>query len=46
LTLRADSGFYTKEVLGACRRADVRFSVTARKDIAIRRAIDAIPDDA
>jgi hypothetical protein len=42
LTLRADSGFYAGAVVSACRRAQVAFSVTARKDAAVRRAIDAI----
>jgi hypothetical protein len=46
LTLRADSGFYAGAVVSACRRHDVRYSVTARKNAAIRRAIAAIPDDA
>lgn len=46
LTLRADSGFYAGAVVSACRRADVAFSVTARKNAAIRKAIDAIADDA
>lgn len=46
LTLRADSGFYAREVVTACRRADVRFSLTARRNPAIRTAIAAIPDDA
>jgi hypothetical protein len=46
LTLRADSGFYAGAVVSACRRAGVAFSVTVRKNSAVRRAIDAIPDDA
>lgn len=46
LTVRADSGFYAGAVITACRRADVRFSVTARKNTAIRRAIEQIPDEA
>ena len=46
LTLRADSGFYAGAVISACRRAGVAFSVTARTNTAIRRAIDAIPADA
>jgi hypothetical protein len=46
LTLRADSGFYAGSVVSACRRHGVRFSITARKNKAIQRAIDAIPDDA
>ncbi len=46
LTLRADSGFYSRAVLTACRRAGVRFSITARMDKAIQRTIAAIPDEA
>jgi hypothetical protein len=42
LIMRADSGFYTGTVVAACRRADVRFSITARMDRKIRRAIAAI----
>jgi len=46
LTLRADSGFYAGAVVSACRRHNVEFSVTARKNTAVQRAIAAIPDDA
>ncbi len=46
LTLRADSGFYSKAVLTSCRRAGVTVSVTARLDKAVKRAIAAIPDKA
>jgi Transposase DDE domain group 1 len=46
LTLRADSGFYAGAVIAACRRHKVAFSVTARSNPAIRRAIEAMPDDA
>jgi hypothetical protein len=46
LTLRADSGFYAGTVVSACRRHNVAFSITARKNKGIQRAIDAIPDDA
>ena len=46
LTLRADSGFYAGTVVSACRRAGVAFSVTARKNTGIRRAIDSIAEDA
>jgi len=46
LTLRADSGFYAGAVVSACRRHNVAFSVTARKNTAIQRAIDAIPEAA
>ena len=46
VVLRADSAFYGRDVIAAARRAGARFSVTAPKDRAITRAIDAIPDDA
>ena len=42
LTLRADSGFYSHKVIGACRKADVRFSITVK----LNKAIAAIGDDA
>jgi hypothetical protein len=43
IVLRADSAFYSRKVIGACRRAGVRFSVTIRVDAKVRRAIEAIP---
>ena len=46
LTLRADSGFYAGAVVSACRHAGTRFSITARGNTAIRRAIATIDDDA
>jgi Transposase DDE domain group 1 len=46
MIVRADSAFYGRKVIAACQRAGVRFSVTVRMDNKIRRAIDAIPDDA
>jgi hypothetical protein len=46
LTLRADAGFYAGAVVSACRRRGVAFSITARKNSAVQRAIDAIPADA
>lgn len=46
LTVRADSAFYSKAFLWACRRANARFSVTVPMDKRIRAAIDAIPADA
>jgi len=46
LLVRADSGFYDSRFIAACRRAKVRFSVTARIDAAVARAIASIPDDA
>jgi hypothetical protein len=46
LTVRADSGFYAHTGVETCRRLDVRFSITARQHAAVRRAIEAIPDEA
>jgi len=46
LTVRADSAFYSRHFVGACRAADARFSVTVRQDTAIRAAIAAIPEAA
>jgi hypothetical protein len=46
LTLRADSGFYAGSVVSACHRHNVAFSITARKNTAVQRAISQIPDDA
>jgi hypothetical protein len=46
LTVRADSGFYTGAVSAACRKAGVRFSITAKMSPAVRKAIATIPDDA
>lgn len=45
LVLRADSGFYNRNVIDTCHKADVRFSVTAKLHKgAIYKAIDAICD--
>jgi Transposase DDE domain group 1 len=46
LIARMDSAFYNAATVAACRRGGARFSVTARMDRKIRRAIAAIPDDA
>ncbi len=46
LTVRADSAFYSKGFIGACRAADARFSVTVRMNKSIRAAIDAVPEQA
>ncbi|HSS56306.1 MAG TPA: IS1380 family transposase [Gaiellales bacterium] len=46
LVVRADSAYYGRDVIGAIRRAKARFSITARQDTAVRRAIVEIPDDA
>ena len=36
LTVRADSGFYTHAIVAACRRMDVRFSITVRQHARLR----------
>ncbi|MDQ3643077.1 MAG: IS1380 family transposase [Actinomycetota bacterium] len=46
LTVRADSGFYSHAVVTVCRAMDVRFSITLRQHRSVRRAIEAIPEDA
>jgi hypothetical protein len=46
LTVRADSGFYSAKVVGSCRRADVRFSITVKLNKPIHKAIAQIPDEA
>jgi len=46
LTVRADPGFYGHAVVAMCRGKRVRFSITVRQTPSIRRAIEAIPDDA
>ena len=40
---RADSGFYTHAIVAACRRMDVRFSITVRQSASLRSLIEAIP---
>ncbi len=45
LTMRADSGFYSSKVVGSCRAADVRFSITVRQNPALRKVIAKIGDD-
>jgi hypothetical protein len=46
MTLRADSGFYARNVVDACRDAGVRFSITVRLYKALHNKIAAIPEDA
>ena len=46
LTVRADSAFYSKAMIGTAAKFDVRFSITARQDKRVRAAIDAIPESA
>ncbi len=46
LVVRADSAFYGRDVVAAIARAKARFSITARQDVAVKRAIAAIDEDA
>ncbi|MGQ0777305.1 MAG: hypothetical protein ACT4NY_23300 [Pseudonocardiales bacterium] len=46
LIARMDSAFYSGVPIAACRRAGVRFSVTARMDRKIAKAIAGIAEDA
>jgi DDE family transposase len=46
LVVRADSAFYSRDVIAACRRAGARFSITAIGNCSVRAAIAAIPENA
>ena len=46
VTVRADSAYYTHDVIAAARRGGARFSVTARMNPAVTTAISAIPESA
>ena len=46
LFLRADSGFWSKHVIAACRDHGVGYSITVRQHQAIKTAIGTIDDDA
>ena len=45
LTVRADSGFYAHAIVAACRKMDVRFSITIRQHKSLRNLIEAIPEE-
>ena len=45
LTVRADSGFYAHALVSACRKLDVRFSITIRQHAGLRNLIEAIPEE-
>jgi hypothetical protein len=45
LTLRADSGFWSKYVIAACRDHDVRYSITVNQNQWVHRAILAIDEE-
>jgi Transposase DDE domain group 1 len=44
--VRADSAYYGADVIAAISRSDARFSITARKDPAVQRAIASVPESA
>ena len=44
LTVRADSGFYTHDIVAVCRKTKVRFSITVRQHGRLRNLIEAIPE--
>ncbi len=46
LVLRADSAYYGHDVIAAALRQHARFSITARQDKAVRKAIAGIAEDA
>ncbi len=46
LVLRADSAYYGHDVIAAALRQDACFSLTARQDTAVRKAISTISDNA
>ena len=46
LVLRADSAYYGHDVIAAALRQDACFSITARQDKAVRKAIASIEPDA
>ena len=44
LTVRADSGCYTDDIVSVCRKTDVRFSITVRQHRSLRDLIEDIPE--
>ncbi len=42
ISLRADSGFYSKAVVDACKKADVRYSITIKMSKALHKTISEI----
>ena len=45
LTVRADRGLYTHDVVSLCRKMKVRFSITIRRGASLCHLIEAIPED-
>jgi hypothetical protein len=46
LTIRADSGFWSAKTIRACRRHQLRYSITVRKTTPIRAVIATLDEDA
>lgn len=46
VVVRADSGFYQRDVIDACRRAGARFTIGARIQAGMRTLISALAEDA
>jgi hypothetical protein len=46
LALRADSGFYSKNVVDACKKSDVAYSITVKMSKALHKVISAIDETA
>ena len=46
ITVRADSAYYTHDVIAAARRAGARFSITIRMNCAVITTISQIPESA
>ena len=44
LTMRADRGFYTHDIVAVCRQMRVRYSITVRQHTQLRNLIEAIPE--
>ena len=44
LTVRADGGLYTQDIVAACRTKSVRFSITIRQHQSARNLVEAIPE--
>ena len=43
--MRADSGFYARDIAAVYRNSDVRFSITVRQHRSLRNLIEDIPED-
>lgn len=46
VVVRADSGFYQRDVVDACRRAGAQFTIGARIQSGMRSLISSLPEDA